>query len=417
MRNLKIKTLAPSLAVLCLLPLLAGRATSQETVTSLQDQTGRVNADQILNVEVAQDLVQAGTTAVANAITGGTEDVAARVRAQQKASNSTIAVTTLNGTNTGKYDSPLGTPVYLTSQATGNAAAMTTVNAKTQVGITQSYTGEQVYAETGINAPNNSIYESGQGFATATANQTMLESSEGRISGSVDQSSNSYTQSRVTSNVAYSPSPSLYQAQATQNYLSFNGKGASSLDLKTSQTSTETTEAYTSVQGRNLWHPQAQSDAAANVADLGNHGGALEATTTQSNRNQVLSTAAVSAGQWSDAYVTANATGNTVYAGNEDIYVKLDNTQFSEGGLGIKADAVMNGGAGYDAYLSATATGNAVTSFACSECQANLNISNSQTNGSDVNATTIVNAASSRAIVSNAQAIGNSATFYVTGKH
>ena len=73
------------------------------------------------------------------------------------------------------------------------------------------------------------------------------------------------------------------------------------------------------------------------------------------------------------------------------------------------------GGQGYDAYVSANAAGNSVTGYACAECQATLNATNNQINDGNVSAranTTI--SGSNRNVITGSNAVGNAATFYVS---
>jgi hypothetical protein len=100
-------------------------------------------------------------------------------------------------------------------------------------------------------------------------------------------------------------------------------------------------------------------------------------------------------------------------AGNNDRYLKIDNSQLNTGG--VEVQAVMAGTNGYDAYVSADAVGNAVTGYACSECSGTLTATNVQTNSGNVSATasTTVRGAN-RAVITGVNAVGNAATFYVS---
>ena len=99
-------------------------------------------------------------------------------------------------------------------------------------------------------------------------------------------------------------------------------------------------------------------------------------------------------------------------AGNTDIYLALDNTQLNTGG--VEATATYTGVSGYDAYVGAEAVGNSVTGSACSQCGGEVNITNNQTNNAAVTATTNATIGSGRAAVIGTTAVGNSATFYVS---
>ena len=70
---------------------------------------------------------------------------------------------------------------------------------------------------------------------------------------------------------------------------------------------------------------------------------------------------------------------------------------------------------GQRVYVGAEAVGNAVTGYACSECPGYLEANNVQTNNGSVSAQTSTTVAgSNRAVITGANAVGNSATFYVS---
>ena len=94
---------------------------------------------------------------------------------------------------------------------------------------------------------------------------------------------------------------------------------------------------------------------------------------------------------------------------NNDIYVDIDNTQLNTGG--VEATASFTGQKGYDAYVGAQAAGNAITGYGAAPVVRNV-----QSNSGDVSATatTTING-SGRHVIAGANAVGNAATFYVTG--
>ena len=86
----------------------------------------------------------------------------------------------------------------------------------------------------------------------------------------------------------------------------------------------------------------------------------------------------------------------------------------SDGGVDVVSDATVNNG--WDAYSTADATGNSALAYACAECKADMTVNSSQVNNSDVNATSNVTVnGAGRSVVSTARAVGNSATYYVSG--
>ena len=171
--------------------------------------------------------------------------------------------------------------------------------------------------------------------------------------------------------------------------------------------------AWTGVWAGNAWDIAARNRAASNQAAFYNQGGSLVVDVDQQNAAEVLSRTELSSYDFGAAHSTAEAVGNEVHAGNNDIYVSIDNTQMNTGG--VTASAGFTGQNGYDAYVGANAAGNAVTGFGCSTCGSDLNVRNSQTNMGDVRATATTNVNGwGRNVVAGANAVGNTASFYVT---
>ncbi|KAK0329329.1 hypothetical protein LTR94_037274, partial [Friedmanniomyces endolithicus] len=76
--------------------------------------------------------------------------------------------------------------------------------------------------------------------------------------------------------------------------------------------------------------------------------------------------------------------------------------------------AVSIGVNGYDTYVGADAVGNSVTGYACSQCGGEVNVTNNQVNNGSVSAIANTSTSAGRAAVVGSNAIGNSATFYVS---
>ena len=82
---------------------------------------------------------------------------------------------------------------------------------------------------------------------------------------------------------------------------------------------------------------------------------------------------------------------------------------------GVEATAEYVGVKGYDSYVSAEAAGNSVVGYACSQCGGEVNVNNTQVNNGSVSATANVNIAQpGRAAVVGSNAVGNTATFYIS---
>ena len=143
-----------------------------------------------------------------------------------------------------------------------------------------------------------------------------------------------------------------------------------------------------------------------------NAGGSMLANVDQSNAGRVRSDARVQTNLQGQTVLGARSVANETVAGNNDIYLKLDNTQLNTGG--VEATATYVGVNGYDAYVGADAVGNAVTGYACSQCGGDVNITNNQTNSGNVTANANATVASGRTAVVGANAVGNTATFYIS---
>lgn len=361
-------------------------------------------------------LLQADTSAIGNSLLTGSQGVNATLHGVQSANANINSVVTVTGVNTGDGHLSLGTPVYVTTQGMGNyTGVVASAGSQSANTITQTANGTHIYADSTVDAPNNAIYQSGEIDATALANQVQFGATDARITGSVDQTSNTYNRARSGGIVYYSPSDVLYSATATSNYVSSNGTGASSVDLSTHQVANTTTEAYAQVNGGNTWSVAGTANAAGNVVDLGNAGGSLVAVNDQTNNGYVLSQSNVNTYEFGTATAQAIGVGNSFYGGNNDIYTDVDNSQLNTGAHGVEVTANFSANNGWDAYVTADASGNTATAFSCATCGGVLNVGNEQDNETGVSATTHVNvAAQSRSIVSTAHAVGNSGVFYTS---
>jgi hypothetical protein len=147
---------------------------------------------------------------------------------------------------------------------------------------------------------------------------------------------------------------------------------------------------------------------------LYNQGGSVAVTTDQSNLSRVRSDSVVTSYDFGAATARAAGTGNEVSIGNNDLYLEIDNAQVNSGG--VEASASFAGTNGYDTYVAADAVGNAVTGYACAQCAGQIDATNTQTNSGTVSASaTTTIAGSGRSAAIGSSAIGNSATFYVSG--
>ena len=144
-----------------------------------------------------------------------------------------------------------------------------------------------------------------------------------------------------------------------------------------------------------------------------NAGGSQVVTTRQSNIGGVQSQASTYAYDYGDLRAVADGVANHVSVSNQDVWVEIDNSQFNSGGVSVQAELTAHNG--YDAYVGANAAGNSVTGYACSDCGGILNANTTQTNNGNVSATAVTNiGGQGRAVITGTTATGNTASFYVT---
>ncbi|MFT3997752.1 MAG: holdfast anchor protein HfaD [Asticcacaulis sp.] len=405
---------------------LATAATSQTTggvsqaesgldITNTQLQLGDVLSQQKLNVVDNYDVLKVETSAHGNGMAGGNEKVDATLTSQQALHGNVTSNTEVNGTAAPEdYRNSLGTPLYIAGQAVGNYGAFTTKDGKLVSNTTQTAEAVNVHADVQVNSPNNSIYDSGEINTVSVTNHQAYEVTNGRLESTAVQTSSAESRARTGVVLHYSPSPNLYTASAMNNYYASNSTDRGSQEHGVVQRSSGGTESYVSANAGNAWNMATQSDAAANTVSLYNTGGSLYSGTSQENTGEVKSTSVLTGYEYGEMHSTASGVGNNLMVGNGDKSLTIDADQFNSGPIDVVAS--YEGHAGYDAYVTAEATGNSAYGYACADCEADMNVRNNQVNSADVTASTNVNiTGSGRAIVSTARAIGNTATYYVSG--
>lgn len=395
--------------------LAATEATAQETplcdpqtgstCSSTQTQSGDVTGSVNLNVTV--DQLEVTNSATGNSLAGGIEDSSGSLTARQTMTGATRADTTL--VLNGESDGVIGS----TTLARGDYLGVSTDGATFALDAAQVATGDDVTARTVVQSPTGHMLAGGFAGTAAVANSVALGGPSSSITGAVDQSAQTTVLAETVADVQYIPAPADFSSQAVANAVQASTTGASHQDLTVRQTNAASTiEARTDVYVDNAWNLAARAKAGANQTVLSNAGGSLVAATDQTNQGRVRAVSRARTNLQGQTTVSARAVANEVIAGNTDIYLALDNTQLNTGG--VEATATYTGVSGYDAYVGAEAVGNSVTGSACSQCGGEVNITNNQTNNAAVTATTNATIGSGRAAVVGTTAVGNSATFYVS---
>lgn len=348
------------------------------------------------------------TSAQGNAFSGAVENDSITVSSDQD----------MRGDSTARSDVTLGGDtdgvVNVITQAGGNYLAASAYDAGLTVEATQSNTGGLVSATSEVGDSDARLLAGGSVNASAVSNTTALYGEGSAIDGSIDQSSSATVRSFSRIQSQYVPAETAVTSESTINAVAVTSGQTSGQALTINQTSTsDFVEADASANAGNAWDLASRARASANRAVLSNQGGSVVTTSSQENSSFVRAAALTTAYDYGRAEARATGAGNELSVGNNDIYVEIDNTQINSGGVDVSA--TFSGTNGYDVYVGADAVGNSVTGYACSECEGYLEARNSQTNSGDVSAqaTTVV-AGSNRAVITGANAVGNSASFYVS---
>lgn len=377
-------------------------------VLNEQLQLGDVFSHQTLNVVDAQEQVTVSTSAQGNSASGAVENGAITVQSDQDMRGDAVASTdmTMGGDTDGL--------VTATTQAGGNYLAVSAYDANLTVDATQSNTGALVSATSQLGDDDARLLGGAVINASAISNTVAMYGEGSTVGGTIDQSSSATVRAYNRIETQYIPAEASVSSQAIVNAIAMTSGQTSGQDLGIVQTSSgDVVEAEASANAGNAWDLAGRAHAAANQAVLYNEGGSVVTTSSQTNSAFVRAAATTTAYDYGRAEAHAQGAANELSVGNNDIYVEIDNSQFNSGGVDVTA--TFSGTNGYDAYVGADAVGNSVTGYACSECEGYLEARNSQTNSGDISATANTTVAGSgRAVITGANAVGNSASFYVS---
>ena len=402
--------LAGTIAATALCVAAATEAAAQDGTIVLNEQLqlGDVFSHQTLNVVDAQDQVTVSTSAQGNSASGAVENGSITLQSDQDMRGDAVATTdmTLGGDTHGV--------VNATTQAQGNYLAVSAYDADLTVDATQSNNGGLVSATSQLGEDDARLLGGAVINASAISNTVAMYGEGSSVGGTIDQSSTATVRAYNRIETQYIPAEAVIDSQAIVNAVQVTSGQTSGQNLSIIQSSTgDLVEAESSANSGNAWDLAGRARAAANQAVLYNEGGSVVAASSQDNSAFVRAAATTTAYDYGRAEAHARGAANELSVGNNDIYVEIDNSQFNSGGVDVTA--TFSGTNGYDVYVGADAVGNSVTGYACSECEGYLEARNSQTNGGDVSAaadTTV--AGSTRAVITGANAVGNSASFYVS---
>lgn len=402
--------LAGTIAATLLCAAAATEAAAQDgtIVLNQQLQLGDVFAGQTLNVVDSQDQVTVETSAQGNSASGAVQNGSITVQSDQTMQGDAVATTdiTLGGDTYGV--------VNATTQAGGNYLAVSAYDANLTLDAAQTTDDGLISATTEVGDSNARLHAGAAVGASAISNTVAVYGQTSFVSGTIDQSSSAIVRSFGRIESQYIPAEASVTSQAIANAIAVNSDNTSGQDLGVAQRSIGSfIEAEASANSGNAWDLAARARATANQAVLYNEGGSVVTASDQRNSSFVRASALTTAYDYGRAEAYARGAANELSVGNNDIYLEIDNTQFNTGGVDV--NATFSGTNGYDVSVGADAVGNSVTGYACSECEGYLEAGNVQTNTGDVSAvanTTV--AGSNRSVITGANAVGNSASFYVS---
>ena len=394
--------------MLCAAAATEAAAQDGTIVLNQQLQLGDVFAGQTLNVVDSQEQVTVETSAQGNSASGAAQNGSITVQSDQTMQGDAVATTdiTLGGDTYGV--------VNATTQAGGNYLAVSAYDATLTLDATQTTDDGLISATTEVGDSTARLHAGAAVGSSAISNTVAVYGQTSLVSGTIDQASSAIVRSFARIESQYIPGEASVTSQAIVNAIAVNSDHTSGQDLGIAQRSFGSfIEAEASANAANAWDLAARARATANQAVLYDEGGSVVTASDQRNSSFVRASALTTAYDYGRAEAYARGAANELSVGNNDVYVEIDNTQFNVGGVDVTA--TFSGTNGYDVSVGADAVGNSVTGYACSECEGYLEARNTQTNTGDVSAvanTTV--AGSNRSVITGANAVGNSASFYVS---
>ncbi|MFC5342825.1 holdfast anchor protein HfaD [Brevundimonas staleyi] len=393
---------------MCVVAATEAFAQDRSIVLNQQLQLGDVIAGETLNVEDATGEVGVNVAAQGNTASGTVQNGAIDLSSQQTMRGNTRATTSL--TLTGDTEGP----VNAETQARGNYLAAGAYGANLTVDASQTVAPSEVTASSVITGSSARLIGGASVGVTAIANTTSLGASGSRVEGVIVQNSSAGVRASNFAGTQYIPETAEFISQSAGNTVSVNSGLASSQNLAIRQRQAgDQVTASTSANSGNAWDLAGRARATGNQAILYNQGGSAVVLTDQSNLSQIQTASRVTSYDFGAATANAYGTGNEVSIGNNDVYLEIDNSQVNSGG--VEVSSTFEGTNGYDVRVASQAVGNSVTGYACSQCNGYMDVTNAQTNSGAVSATASTTIrGTGRSVATSANAIGNSATFYVS---
>jgi hypothetical protein len=357
----------------------------QSSVDNQQIQNADVTANQTLNV-VTADTTTATTSAGANGYSAQVESGSLNVQSVQNANGNVGANATVNVSGSS------GSTVITTS-ATGNTGQNDSLGYADLTGnLTQNTAAVSIDAESQLNS-GSAVAENIDHSVQAIGNSQEISAVGGSGTMTVNQSNQASVQGNGGAVISYTgDGTSTFSSVTTGNNITYTGTNGATTGLTLNQSNTGSlVQATQFVNAGNGQTIASASNAIANNASITNENNPLGVSSTQNNTTYVRAQTEETAYEFGTASASANGVGNSLVAGNPGGDLTLSNNQTNTGG-GVEVISSFSGtgGLGYDGSSSAVAMGNAVTGYACSTCVNRMTVTNRQTNGTAVAATSTV---------------------------
>lgn len=391
--------------------MLSGVATSQTTspspVLNNQINLGEIFSEQTLNVQTVSEGVTASTTAQANGVSVGVTNADVSVTSSQDNQGTVYGHTVVDvGANAGAASA-------LRTTAVGNSGSLSASGGTISAFAVQTNSAT-VTARGQVEAANAEAKDLTVS-TLAMGNSQGVNLDNGSAGARISQSTTANVLADGGAVVGYVTGTSAVTSTTAGNNINIDGANQSAARAITDQANTaQVTQASKFTAYGNSYLTATTATATGNNLSATNEGPLLDVRSNQWNTSYVRGQAEGSSYLFGAAQTTAYAAGNSSQVNNVGTELVLDNLQTNTGG-GVEATASFSGQDGYDTVTSATAMGNAVTGYVCSRCSGRMTVTNNQTNGADVGASTSTTVASSgRQVTGVSTAIGNNASFTVS---
>lgn len=367
-----------------------------------------------------------GTTAEMNVDVGEVHEVGA------------TAIAGGNSLNANGSRAEVGLDAYQRAEGAVNAEANTEVGAAggvvntssfaTQNGITGTTTANDTdvlatqWAREGANATTTvSTGYVGHGAASASAsgNVAAMSAENGDVIADFWQDSTGSIRATTNAEHTYVGGQAVADAIASANNLSAAGTTTTMLTDTRQYTSGDDVSADVALSAISASDAVANATANGNALTIDNAYGYVNTRATQNAQTDISanSTVTLSGDFHGFASSSAYGVGNSTTVSNVVSDTVMDTVQYNSGDVGANAALNVAGG-GEQALASAAAYGNVVSGSLCAYCDSGepgLNATNDQRNEGAVRSTATIRAGRAGTVAGTASAIGNAATYQVTG--